>query len=101
MQKLTAEEFHGATFQSGQSGNPAGRPTGARGKAAMPAECMFEGGAEAIIGAAIDLAKAGEAAALRVCRDRIAPRPKDRGRRIIRKSGQAAMIAAGPSFVPR
>ena len=31
------------TFQPGQSGNPAGRPRGARGKAAVLAERMFEG----------------------------------------------------------
>jgi len=62
------------TFQPGQSGNPAGRPKGARGKAAaLLAERMFEGEAEDIIRADIDLAKGGDAAAVRVCLDRIAP----------------------------
>jgi hypothetical protein len=66
------------TFQPGQSGNPAGRPRGARGKATILAEQMFEGEAEAIIRAAIDRAKAGDAAAVRVCLDRVAPRPRHR-----------------------
>jgi Family of unknown function (DUF5681) len=66
------------TFQPGQSGNPAGRPRGARGKAAVLAERMFEGEAEAIIRAAIDSAKAGEMAAVRICLDRLAPRQRHR-----------------------
>ena len=66
------------TFQTGESGNPAGRPRGARGKATVLAESMFEGEAEAIIRAAIELAKSGDTAAVRLCLDRVAPRQKDR-----------------------
>jgi hypothetical protein len=66
------------TFQSGQSGNPAGRPKGARGKATIMAEGMFDGEAQEVIRAAIDLAKSGDVAAIRVCLDRIAPRKRDR-----------------------
>ena len=66
------------TFQPGQSGNPAGRPKGARGKASILAEGLFEGEAQEIIRAAIDLAKSGDVGAIRVCLDRIAPRKRDR-----------------------
>ena len=66
------------TFQPGQSGDPAGRPKGARGKAAIFAEQLFEGEAENIIRAAIEAAKGGDATAVRVCLDRVAPRRRDR-----------------------
>ena len=39
---------------------------------------MFEGEAENIIRAAIDAAKGGDATAVRVCLDRVAPRRRDR-----------------------
>jgi hypothetical protein len=65
-------------FQKGQSGNPAGRPAGARGKSMILADEMFAGEAEDIIRAAIDLAKGGDTSAMRLCLDRIAPRPRER-----------------------
>jgi hypothetical protein len=66
------------TFQAGQSGNPGGRPKGARGKAAIFAEGLFEGEAEEIIRKAVEMAKEGDTTAIRVCLDRIAPRRRDR-----------------------
>jgi Family of unknown function (DUF5681) len=67
------------TFQKGQSGNPAGRPPGARGKASVFAEELFQGAAKDIISTAIEKAKEGDMTAVRLCLDRIAPRSKDRG----------------------
>lgn len=63
-------------FQKGQSGNPAGRPRGARNRRTIFLQDLLEGDAEAIARKAIDLAKAGDIAALRMCLDRLAPAPK-------------------------
>jgi len=64
-------------FQPGESGNPAGRPPGARNKATLLAEALLEGEAQEIMLAAIKKAKEGDPAVLRLCLDRMAPRPRD------------------------
>ena len=64
-------------FQKGESGNPAGRPRGARNRTTVLLENLLAEDAEAIARKAIELAKAGETAALRMCLDRLVPVRKD------------------------
>jgi hypothetical protein len=63
-------------FEKGQSGNPAGRPRGSRNRAAILFENLLEGDSEAIARKAIELAKEGDIAAIRICLDRLAPARK-------------------------
>ena len=65
-------------FQPGQSGNPEGRPRGARNKATLALENLLDGQAEALTQKAIELALGGDIPALRICLDRILPPRKDR-----------------------
>jgi Family of unknown function (DUF5681) len=65
-------------FKPGQSGNPNGRPKGARNAITIAIEELLDGEAEALTRKAIDLAKAGDMQALRLCMDRLAPARKDR-----------------------
>lgn len=65
-------------FQPGQSGNPNGRPKGSRNVSALALEALLDGEAEALTRKAVDLALAGDIAALRLCLDRILPPRKDR-----------------------
>jgi hypothetical protein len=60
-----------------EAGNP-GRPRGARHKATLAAEALLDGEAGALTRKAIELAKKGDIAALRLCLDRIIPPRKDR-----------------------
>lgn len=57
-------------------GNP-GRPKGARHKTTLAVEELLDGEAEALTRKAIELAKEGDMAALRLCLERIAPARKD------------------------
>lgn len=74
----TAEKQRGRPFSKGQSGNPSGRPKGARNVTTLAMEALLDGQAEALTQKAIDLALTGDMGALRLCLDRIMPARKDR-----------------------
>ncbi len=65
-------------FEKGQSGNPGGRPPGARNKTTIIAESLLQGETEMITRLVIERAKAGDMAALRMCLDRVAPPSRHR-----------------------
>lgn len=65
-------------FKKGQSGNPAGRPKGARNKATIAVEALLGGEASKLARKAIERAMEGDIAALRLCLERICPPKKDR-----------------------
>ena len=60
-------------FEKGRSGNPAGKPPGARNRATLAAEKLLDGEAEALTRKAIERAKEGDGVALKMCLDRIIP----------------------------
>ena len=64
-------------FQPGQSGNPAGRPKGARHKTTLLAEKLMQDDAKAIVEAVLTAAKGGDMTAARIVLDRIAPARRD------------------------
>jgi hypothetical protein len=65
-------------FEKGRSGNPSGRPQGARNKTTLAVEALLDGEAENLTRKAIELAKAGDGPSLRLCLDRLVPARKDR-----------------------
>jgi hypothetical protein len=65
-------------FREGATGNPNGRPKGARNRATRLAEALLEGEAVPLMRKAIDLAKAGDITALRLCLERLIPRRVER-----------------------
>ena|ERR1700730_7047696 len=68
----------GKPFVLGKSGNPIGRPVGARNKTTLAVEALFDGEAEALTRKAVEMAKAGDVTAMRLCLERIVPARKDR-----------------------
>jgi Family of unknown function (DUF5681) len=63
----------GRPFAPGTSGNPSGRPKGARNKATIAAEALLDGEAESLTRKLVEKAKEGDVGALRFCLDRICP----------------------------
>jgi len=69
----SAQKQRGRPFSLGQSGNPAGRPRGARNKATILAEALREQETVAKAQALVDRALAGNVAAMRTFLNRVAP----------------------------
>jgi hypothetical protein len=63
----------GHRFQKGESGNPAGKPRGARHKTTLMAERLMQDDAEKIVNAVIAAARNGDMMAAKIILDRIAP----------------------------
>lgn len=65
-------------WRPGESGNPKGRPKGARNKTTLAVESLLQGQAEAVAQRAVEMALEGDAAMIRVVLDRVSPVPKDK-----------------------
>ena len=76
--ETTASKQRGRPFPKGRSGNPRGRPPGARNAATVVAEQLLDGEAEALTRKVIEAAKGGDMVALRICLDRILPPRRER-----------------------
>lgn len=72
------QKQRGRPFVKGQSGNPAGKPKGARNRSTLAAEALLDGEAEKLTRKAIDMALTGDVVALKLCMERILPPRKDR-----------------------
>jgi hypothetical protein len=95
MSTASSARLSSGRFGPGISGNPNGRPKGARNRATLLAESLRESEAEALIRALVELALAGDKAALRFCVARLIPPLK--GRPIALELAQGA--EADPSAV--
>ena len=63
MAEKTAGKQRGRPFRRGESGNPAGRPIGARHKATIVAEALLDGEAEGLTRKVLEMALAGDTVA--------------------------------------
>lgn len=67
----------GGRFKAGQSGNPAGKPKGARHKTTLAVQALLDGEAEEVTRKVIEAAKSGDMTAIRLVLERILPPRKD------------------------
>src|SRR5260221_7626932 len=65
-------------FQKGQSGNPAGRPRGARNNATLALAALLQEAGPRLMQEGIDRALDGDSLILRCCIARLAPVPRGR-----------------------
>lgn len=77
-EKTAKKQRRGKPFEPGQSGNPDGRPKGARNMVTRAVEALLDGQAETLTQKAIDKALEGDMTALRLCLERICPPRKSR-----------------------
>jgi Family of unknown function (DUF5681) len=68
----------GRPFRKGQSGNPAGRPSGSRNQASIMAEKLMADESDAVVRTVIDAAKNGDMVAARLVLERLCPVRKGR-----------------------
>ena len=78
MAENTGRKQRGNPFRKGQSGNPAGKPKGARHKTTLLAEKLMQDDGPDVVRKVIEAAKGGDMTAARMVLDRIAPLRKGR-----------------------
>jgi hypothetical protein len=84
-------------FSKGQSGNPAGKPPGARHRATMAAEALLDGEVQALTRKAIERALEGDGVALRLCLERCRRGRADRNRTRPARRAPPTMAPIGPA----
>jgi Family of unknown function (DUF5681) len=78
MQMTERKKLPPHAWKKGQSGNPAGKPAGARNKATQMVMSLIEGAAKEVATAIIDAAKKGDLAAAKMVLERLAPPVRER-----------------------
>ena len=77
MAENTAGKQRGKPFPKGRSGNPRGKPKGARHTTTLLAERLMQDDAENIVNAVLTAAREGDMTAARIVLDRILPARRD------------------------
>ncbi len=78
MPENTGEIQENGRFKKGKSGNPRGKPKGARHKASLMAEMLFESGIEMVCEQVLSQAQEGNLQSAKIILDRLLPPKKDR-----------------------
>ena len=78
MTEISEKKQRGRPFEKGRSGNPKGKPKGARHQTTVLAEKLMEDDARDVVQAVLDAARSGDMTAARLVLERIAPVRKGR-----------------------